>query len=129
MARTSAKVHPTWRKALSLACAWEEVQSRMNESVQPAKKFLICLFNAEVSSLCSTKPPKAFRAMLVLSPVHTPPFSNLNSRSCTLFFLFPLSVYFTRHTISKIVNLSFVVQSATVAVVAMNCKVQIAIYL
>lgn len=73
------------------------------------------------------KPPKAFRGMLVLSPIHTPSFSNLYSRSCTLFFLLLLSVYLTHRTISKIVKLCFVVQ--LVPVVAMNFKVQIAVYL
>lgn len=128
MARTSAKVHPTWRKALSFSRVWEEVRSGMKECAQPAKKFLIYVFNAGVSNLC-TKPPKALRGMLVLSGIHTPPFSNLYCRSCTLFFLLPLSVYLTHRTISKIVKLSFVVQGDIVPVVAMNCKVQIAIYL
>lgn len=76
------------------------------------KSFWSTFLNARLSSLC-TKPPKAFRGMLVLSPIHTPPFSNLYSRSCTLFFLLPLSVYLTHRTISKIVKLSFVVQRAS----------------
>lgn len=124
MARTSAKVHPTWRKALSLSCVWEEERSGMNKCIQPAKKFLIHIFYAGVSSLC-TKPPKAFRGRLVLSPIHTLPFSNLYSTSCTFFSLLPLSVYLTHRMISKIVKLSFVVQRASPCC----CKMQIAIYL
>lgn len=104
MTRTSAKVHSTWCKALSLSFVREEEKSGMNKCVQPAQKFLIYIFNAGISSLCS-KPPKAFRGILVISPIHTPPFSNLCSRSCMLFFLLPLSVYLSHHMISMIAKL------------------------
>lgn len=85
-------------------------------------KFLLCFFNAGDSNL-GTMPPEAFRGMLILRPIHTPPFSNLYSRSRTLFFWLPPSVYLTHRMISNIGKL-FVVQRAIVPIAATSCKVQ-----
>lgn len=99
--RTSAEVHPTWRAVLPLSC----IRTVRDERMRAARpKFLLCFFNAGDSNL-GTMPPEAFRGMLILRPIHTPPFSNLYSRSRTLFFWLPPSVYLTHRMISNIQTL------------------------
>lgn len=95
---------PPGTQVLLLSCVQGDKRSGMNKYVQPAWSFCAPLVLQEFLSFCA-QPPQVFRGMLVLCAIYTPPFSNLYSRSRTLFFWLLLPVCLTHHMISNIAKL------------------------